>query len=98
MPHPDTAVARRQQRQPALQAHAHADGELVRRRHHHQLGAWPLRRALFNHQAFAVQRHRPHLGAMAQQRGADAGVAGVFHHHLVAGVHQQAGDEVQRLL
>ena len=57
-----------------------------------------MRRAFGDAKALRVQRHGPRQRAVAQQAGADAGVAGVFHQHLVARVQQQPRDQVDRLL
>ncbi len=60
--------------------------------------AGPLRSALRNAQPAGIQRHGPGQRAVAQQAGADAGVARVFHQHLVAHIQQQARNQVNALL
>lgn len=97
--HPGIVLARPlQQGLAAWQIHAHAGGELVRGRHHHHARGRPLRSALRNAQAAFIQRHGPCQRAVAQQAGADAGVARVFHQHLVAHIQQQARNQVNALL
>ena len=85
-------------REPPRQAHAHAERELVRRRHDRQARARPARRGRTDRHAFRVDRHRTHRGAVSEQAGADALVARVLDQHLVAGVEQQPADQVDRLL
>ena len=97
--HPGIVLARPlQQGLAAWQIHAHAGGELVRGRHHGHARGRPLRRALRNAQPAFIQRHGPCQRAVAQQAGADAGVARVFHQHLVAHIQQQARNQVNALL
>ena len=97
--HPGVVRARPlQQGLAPRQAHAHARGELVRGRDHGHARAGPQRGAFGDAQALRIQRHGPRLGAMGQQARADAGVARVFHQHLVARVQQQPRDQVDALL
>ena len=58
----------------------------------------PALGGLGNASALAVHGHGPGPHAVAQQCGAYAGVAGVFHQHLVAHVQQQPRDQVDALL
>jgi len=58
----------------------------------------PLRCSSVDAQAVSIHLHRPRQRAVAQQAGADAGVAGVFHQHFVAHVQQQPRDQVNALL
>ncbi len=64
--HPGVVRARPvQQRLPPRQGHAHARGELVRRRDHGHARGGPLGGAVVNAQALRVQRHGPRQRAVA---------------------------------
>ncbi len=84
-----------QQLQAPLQAHRHAQRELVRRGDVDQLG---VVRQQVDAQPLGVHRHSAHLGAGGQQAGAGRRITGFLDHRQVAGVEHHPGQQVESLL
>ena len=86
-----------QQLQPPREAHDHAGRVLMGRRDVGQpaVAQRTKRRAI---KAIAIDRYTPHLGTGHGKRMPGGAVAGIFHRHDVAGVHQQLCTKADALL
>ena len=87
-----------EQRQPAHEAHANAERELVAGGDHGHAGRRPALRSFVDVESLSIHRHPTRLHAVTEHARTDAGIAGVFHHRLVADIEKQPADEVDGLL
>src|SRR5581483_8265074 len=80
------------------EAHRHSQGELVRRRDVDQARHRPAIHALVQLKTFSVHRHRTDFRAHRAKRVCRPWIPGIFHPYRIAGIQQQMGGTVERLL